>query len=131
MAQAAILLQRGESEAAATDLLRILRRFPDFVPAQKRLASLYAGDPEKRDQAYDLAMKARKASPDDPELAQILGELSYQRKQFAYTLQLLQESAKKGPLARRDSLLLGDVSRATQGASPKRGCPSARPGSGA
>ena len=107
MAQAAILLQRGESEAAATLYSACLRRFPDFVPAQKRLASLYAGDPEKRNQAYDLAMKARKASPDDPELAQILAELSYQRKQYAYALQLLKESANKGPLNAESLYYLG------------------------
>ena len=98
MAQAAILLQRGESEAAAAIYSEVLRRFPDFAPAQKRLASLYAADPEKRDQAYDLVMKARKALPDDPELAQILAELSYQRKEFAYAAQLLRESSEKRPL---------------------------------
>jgi predicted Zn-dependent protease len=98
MVQAAILLRRGESEAAAATYAEVLRRFPDFAPAQKRLASLYAADPEKRDQAYDLVMKARKALPDDPELAQILAELSYQRKEYAYALQLLQESARKRPL---------------------------------
>jgi tetratricopeptide (TPR) repeat protein len=107
MAQAAILLQRGESEAAATLYSACLRRFPDFAPAQKRLASLYAGDAEKRDQAYDLAVKARKALPDDPELAQILAELSYERKQYAYALQLLQESAKKGPLNAESLYYLG------------------------
>ena len=98
MAQAVILLQRGESEAAAATYSEVLRRFPDFAPAQKHLASLYAANPEKRDQAYDLVMKARKVLPDDPELAQLLGELSYQRKEYAYALQLLQESAKKRPL---------------------------------
>jgi tetratricopeptide (TPR) repeat protein len=97
MAQAAILLQHGDSEAATT-YLKVLRSVPDFAPAQKRLASLYAADPEKRDQAYDLVMKARKILPDDPELAQILAQLSYQRKEYAYAVQLLQESARKRPL---------------------------------
>jgi len=68
---------------------------------------LYAEVPEKREQAYDLAMKARKASPDDSQLAQILAELSYQRKQYAYALQLLQESTKKGPLNARSLYYLG------------------------
>jgi Flp pilus assembly protein TadD len=107
MARAAILLQHGESEAAATTYSACLQRFPDFAPAQKRLASLYAGDPEKRDQAYDLAMKARRALPDDPELVQILAELSYQRKQYAYALQFLQENAKKGPLDAKSLYYLG------------------------
>jgi uncharacterized protein HemY len=59
---------------------------------------MYAEDPAKRDQAYDLVTKARKALPDDPELAQILGELSYQRKEFAYAAQLLRRSSAKRPL---------------------------------
>ena len=107
MAQAAILLQRGESEAAATTYSEVLRRFPDFAPAQKRLASLYAEDPEKRDQAYDLVIKARKALPDDPELAQILAELSYQRKEFAYAVQLLRRSSEKRPLDAKYLYYLG------------------------
>ena len=84
-----------------------MRRFPDFAPAQKRLASLYAEDPEKRDQAYDLVIKARKALPDDPELAQILAELSYQRKEFAYAVQLLRRSSKKRPLDAKYLYYLG------------------------
>ena len=107
MARAAILLQRGESEAAATTYSEVLRRFPDFAPAQKRLASLYADDPERRDQAYDLVMKARKTLPDDPELAQILAELSCQRKEFAYAVQLLRRSSGKRPLDAKYLYYLG------------------------
>ena len=44
--------------------------------------TLYAEDAEKRNQAYDLVKKARKALTNDPELAQILAELSYQRKEY-------------------------------------------------
>ena len=107
MVRAAILLQRGESEAATATYSEVLRRFPDFVPAQKRLASLYAEDPEKREQAYNLVIKARKALPDDPELAQILAELSYQRKEFAYAVQLLQGSSEKKPLDAKLLFYLG------------------------
>ena len=107
MAQAAILFKRGESETAATIYSEVLRRFPDFAPALKRLASLYAEDPEKRDQAYKLVIKARKALPDDPELAQILAELSYQRKEFAYAAQLLRRSSEKRPLDAKHLYYLG------------------------
>ena len=41
----------------------VLRRFPDFAPAQKQLASLYLETPDKRAEAYDLAVKARQALP--------------------------------------------------------------------
>ena len=49
MAHAALLVQRGESKPTAAIYTEVLRRFPDFAPAQKGLASLYAEDPEKRD----------------------------------------------------------------------------------
>ena len=107
MAQAAILLKRGESEAAAATYSEVLRQFPDFAPAQKRLASLYVADPQKHERAYDLVMKARKALPDDPELAQILAELSYQRKEFAYAVQLLRRSSEKRPLDAKYLYYLG------------------------
>ena len=107
MAHAGILLQRGESKPAAAIYTEVLRRFPDFAPAQKRLASLYAEDPEKRDEAYDLAIKARRALPDDPELAQILAELSYKRKEYAYAVKLLRQSAEKRPLDAKYLYYLG------------------------
>jgi Flp pilus assembly protein TadD len=107
MAQAGIFLKRGESKAAATNYTEVLRRFPDFAPAQKRLAALYLEIPEKRDEAYDLAARARRTLPDDPELAQILAELSYERKEFAYAVQLLRQSAKKRPLDAKYLYYLG------------------------
>ncbi|MGA7391284.1 MAG: tetratricopeptide repeat protein, partial [Terrimicrobiaceae bacterium] len=107
MARAEILRQRGENAAAASIYSEVLRRFPDFAPAQKRLASMYAEDPERRHEAYDLAMKARRALPDDPELAQILAELSYQRKEFAYAVQLLRQSSEKKPLDAKSLYYLG------------------------
>ena len=107
MAKAGIFRQHGESKAAATTYTEVLRRFPDFAPAQKRLASLYLETLDKRDEAYDLAVKARRTLPDDPELAQILAELSYQRKEFAYAVQLLRQSAEKRPLDAKYLYYLG------------------------
>ena len=107
MAQARLLLQRSEFDAATAAYTAVLSRFPEFAPAQKRLAWLYAKDPEKLDQAYDLAMKARKTLPDDPELAQVLAELSYQRKDFAYAIYLLQNSSQKRPLDSKNLYYLG------------------------
>ena len=89
MAQAALLAQRGDAKAATETYSNILRRLPDFAPAQKRLAGLYAQDPSTIAAAYDLAMKARKTLPDDPELSQLLGRLSYEKegvsaREFSY-----------------------------------------------
>ena len=80
MAQAALDTQRGQTKPATEMYSNILRRLPDFAPAQKRLAMLYAQDPSTVAAAYDLATKARKTLPDDPELAELLGRLSYEKR---------------------------------------------------
>jgi tetratricopeptide (TPR) repeat protein len=98
MAQAALLAQRGQAKPATETYTDILHRLPDFAPAQKRLAALYAQDPSTIAAAYDLATKARKTLPDDPELAELLGRLSYEKKEYPRAIQLLQESARKRPL---------------------------------
>jgi uncharacterized protein HemY len=45
--------------------------------------------------------------PEDPEVARTLGELCYERKDYAYALQLLQESAKRTSLDARGLYCLG------------------------
>src|SRR5438552_4532534 len=107
MAQAALLAQRGEAKAAIETYANILRRLPDFAPAQKRLASLYAQDPSTVAAAYDLATKARKTLPDDPDLSELLGRLSYEKKEYPRAIQLLQESARKRPLDADSLFYLG------------------------
>ena len=56
---------------------------------------MYSRDPANADKAYELAVKARKALPDDPDMANILAEISFQRKEYSRALQLLRESASK------------------------------------
>lgn len=107
MAQAAIQVQRGETKPATGIYNQVLRQFPDFAPAQKRLAAMYVDDPENSAKAYDLATKARKVLPDDPDLAKILGEISYDRKEYPRAIQLLQESARKQPLDAKSLYYLG------------------------
>ena len=100
MAQAALDEQRGQIKPATEIYTGILRRLPDFAPAQKGLATLYAHDPSATATAYDLAAKARQALPDDAELAELLGQLSYEKKEYQRAIQLLQESARtKSPNA--------------------------------
>ena len=107
MAQAALRAQRGEVKQATETYANILRRLPDFAPAQKRLAILYAREPSTVAAAYDLATKARKALPDDPELSELLGRLSYEKKEYPRTIQLLQESSSKRPLDADSLFYLG------------------------
>jgi tetratricopeptide (TPR) repeat protein len=107
MARAGLLGQRGQVKPAVDIYTDILRRLPDFAPAQKRLAMLYAQDPSTIAAAYDLATKARKTLPDDAQLAELLGRLSYEKKEYPRAVQLLQESARKRPLDASSLFYLG------------------------
>jgi tetratricopeptide (TPR) repeat protein len=107
MAQAALHVQRGEVKPATDIYADVLRRFPDFAPAQKHLAALFAQDLSTIAAAYDLATKARKTLPDDPELAELLGRLSYEKKEYPRAIQLLQETARKRPLDADSLFYLG------------------------
>ena len=107
MAEAALRLQHNDQKAAAAIYLGVLHKYADFAPAQKRLATVYAEDPETLTKAYDLAMKARKALPDDADLARTLAELSFKRNEFSYAVQLFQESGSKQSLPARDLYYLG------------------------
>jgi len=68
---------------------------------------LYAKDSFKLAAAYELATKARKPLPDDPELAEFLGRLSYERKEFPRAIQRFRESARKRPLSVNSLFYLG------------------------
>jgi uncharacterized protein HemY len=107
MAEAALDAQRGQAKPATEMYSDILRRLPDFAPAQKRLAALYAQDPSTVAAAYDLATKARKALPDDPQLSELLGRLSYEKKEYPRAIQLFQESSRKRPLDADSFFYLG------------------------
>jgi tetratricopeptide (TPR) repeat protein len=107
MAKADLQAERGDIKSAIAIYDEVLKRYRDFAPAQKRLAALYLPDPSHVDDAYDLALKARNALPNDPELAKILGEISYKKKEFTYAIQLFQESARHKPLRGTDLYYLG------------------------
>jgi len=107
MAQAALDTKQGQTKRATATYGNILRRWPEFALAQKRLAALYAQDPSMVAVAYDLAAKARKTLSDDPGLADLLGRLSYEKKEYARAVQLLQESARQGPLDANSLFYLG------------------------
>ena len=107
MVQASGLVESGDNKQAEATYLRVLERFPDFAPAQKALARAYADDPGKAAQAYDLATKARKVLPDDPELSRTLGQLAYTRKEYPRAIQFLQESDRRQPLDAKGLYYLG------------------------
>ena len=107
MARAAIETQRQDAQSAAATYGEILRLQPEFAPAQKELASIYTNHAGDRAAAYDLAAKARKTLPEDADLAQLLAELSYERKEYAYARQLLRDSEGQKALGARQLFYLG------------------------
>jgi tetratricopeptide (TPR) repeat protein len=107
MAKAAIQLQKGNTAEASGIYSTILQQWPDFAPAQRRLAVIYANDPSNANKGYELANKARRAMPDDPDLARTLGVLSFQRKEYSRAIQLLEESESRKPLDGKSLFALG------------------------
>ena len=105
--RAAIEMQRKDAKAAAATYTEILRLRPEFAPAQKELATIYANADGDRAAAYDLAVKARKTLPEDADLAQLLAELSYDRKEYAYARQLLRDSEGQKALGAQQLFYLG------------------------
>jgi tetratricopeptide (TPR) repeat protein len=107
MAQAAIHRQRGDGKSAAATYARVLQIYPDFAPAQKRLAAIYAETPDDLTKAYELATKARRTLPDDADLTRTLAEINFQRKDFPAAVQMFQQSARKAPLPAKELYHLG------------------------
>lgn len=80
--------------AAARDTYeRILKLRPMFSPAYRSLARIYATHLKDTQKAYNYATKARELYPQDPHVARLLGDLTYQRGEFPRAVQLLKESA--------------------------------------
>ena len=98
MIKAALESQRGQAEAAAKSYSVILKNHPDFAPAQKELAALYAKDPEELARAKSLAVKAREVLRSDLELTRTLAEISFKTEDYRYAIQLLDEIAREQSL---------------------------------
>lgn len=85
----------------------VLERFPEFAPAQMRLAALYAADPGMQSQAEELALKARRTMGDDPAVSSVLGAVAYAKKDYARVVQTLQGADTKAPLDPTHRFYLG------------------------
>ena len=107
MAKADMQSQNGNTAAASTVYNTILQKWPDFAPAQKRLAAIYANDPANAGKAYDLATRARRTLSDDPALVKTLATLNFQRKEYPRVVQLLEQRGPNNTLDGKSLFLLG------------------------
>jgi tetratricopeptide (TPR) repeat protein len=96
-AAAMIHEQRGETEKAKRAYEQILNRYPHFAHANRRLAVLYVENPSDSQKAYEHAVKARGAFPEDGEAAKVLGIVAYRRGDYAVAARWLKQSAEKIP----------------------------------
>ena len=95
MVKAAIAKQKPDLAMAGRTYEDVLNHYPDFAPAQKQLAILYAKDPNNNAKAYALAVKASQAFPDDPVVTKTLGAILIQKGDYGRAVNLLKESAVK------------------------------------
>ena len=89
MAWGLVQEQQGQGKEAEQAYEKVLAAYPLFVPAVRQLSILYARDGNNDTQAYDFAVKAARAFPDDADLAKVVGLVEYRRKHFAQSLQSL------------------------------------------
>jgi tetratricopeptide (TPR) repeat protein len=85
----------GDFQSAGQLYERILEMDPLFAPAERRLSMLYAERLGNDQRAEDLAIKARRIFPDDPDLAYELGLLSYKDANYVVSIQFLQQCLGK------------------------------------
>lgn len=74
---------------------KIVEANAKFAPALNNLAYLYSANPNDLEKAFELAQKARELRPQDPNIADTLGWILYQRKQYPWAATVLQEAADK------------------------------------
>ncbi len=94
MAKGLIAEEKRDADAAKKIYLRALERFPEFSPAKKRLAIIYAAKADDDRKGLEFATKAREAYPDDAELSRAFGIMTYRSGNFARAVSLLSESAR-------------------------------------
>jgi tetratricopeptide (TPR) repeat protein len=93
---AALEWERRGGYAEAKKLYeQVLKRYPQFTPASRNLAILYANHLDDNQRGYEMASKARATLPDDVELARALGKLAYRRGEYQYAAQLFKEVQQK------------------------------------
>jgi tetratricopeptide (TPR) repeat protein len=95
MARVAASEYTADATTAEQCCEKALAHYPDFIPAKKELARLYAGDPGKADRAYALALKVHDALPDDPDAARIFGIILVQHGDYSRAVTLLAPSTTK------------------------------------
>ncbi len=89
--------KQGNYASAQQAYESALKQMPLFTPANRALAFLYHDRLNDTSKAYEHALKAREAFPHDPQVARLLGVISFKRGDFQHAAQLLSESTARFP----------------------------------
>jgi tetratricopeptide (TPR) repeat protein len=82
-------------EKAISYYEKLINLKPDHAPALNNLAILYSKKEDGLDRAYEYASQARGLEPEDPEVADTLGWVLYNKGEYEKALLLAKESASK------------------------------------
>ncbi len=97
MASAAVHEGMGDKDSAKKEYEKVLTTLPDFTPAKRNLAIIFAASGEDDQTAFDLAVKAHAAFPDDVAVAEALGVINYRRADYFNAKNLLADAlAQRG-----------------------------------
>ncbi|MDE2367325.1 MAG: tetratricopeptide repeat protein, partial [Betaproteobacteria bacterium] len=83
----------GSADQAIASYRKAVEADPSFAPALRDLALLYGARATDDAKALEIALKARQAYPDDPEVAKTLGILNFRRGLFPQSVELLNQAA--------------------------------------
>jgi tetratricopeptide (TPR) repeat protein len=102
MAWGSIEDSKNNPAAASQAYEKVLNRYPDFVAAKRRIAILFVQQPDagkpavaNDKSAYDYALQAHEAFPDDPEVAKALGIIVYRQGDYSGSVRYLKESVSR------------------------------------
>src|SRR6516165_7157147 len=85
----------GAVDQAVKTYEKVVADNPSYGPAARQLALLYGQLSTDSAKAYELVTKAHQAFPDDAAIAKTLGILSYRRRFYPQSVELLKEAAAK------------------------------------
>ena len=109
---AAVLAERGGNRASAqAGYQKVLAIYPNMTEAQRRLTILTATDSTTDGEQLAMALKAREAFPNDPELARAVGLHLYRQNQFARAIPLFEQASRANANDAELHFLLGQAQR--------------------
>ncbi len=91
-----LLEQKGAFKEAGALYENLLTSAPGQVPAMKRLAIVSGEKLDDEKTAFEFAMKAREALPEDADIARVLGKVLFKRRDYQGSARLLREAAQGG-----------------------------------